>query len=189
MKLSTAKTTRTADRVIGVDPSTNSFAFSIIEKGKLVDYDEIKFSGSNLGEKMESARAASKVIAKHGADFALIEQTVFINNKSVAIKLAYFSGILFSAFIDEGIPFDDVVPITWQNHIDNGYFSKQEKAKIRKDNPGKSKSWYNSKIREIRKQRTIEFINDRFDTAVDNDNIADAVGIGVYAWEVSTKRG
>jgi hypothetical protein len=47
--------------------------------------------------------------------------------------------------------------------------------------PGKSKNWYQNKSREIRKQRTINFVNTYYDKNLADDDVADAVGIGHYA--------
>ncbi len=186
MKLHTLKTETKKEihRVVGIDTSTIGFAYATLEDGKLVEYDEYKFTSSTLSGKMAEARAAADKIAKLNPDYAMVEQVFYMNNKGVVVKLAYFAGICFASLAYDDIPFDDVVPINWQTHIGNGRFTKEEKAAIKKEFPGKSAKWYTNKQREVRKQRTIDFVKERYGVEVTNDNIADAIGIATYAWEV-----
>jgi hypothetical protein len=66
--------------------------------------------------------------------------------------------------------------------IGNKKLTKEEKLKIKQDNPGDhSFSWYKQKEREFRKERTIRWVNINFDTNIDDDDVADAVAIGWYA--------
>ena len=52
---------------------------------------------------------------------------------------------------------------------------------IKKDFPGHATSWYNNKSREIRKHRTIDFFNDKFNVDIESDNVAYACGLAYYA--------
>lgn len=178
-----------ANRVIGVDTSTNGFAYAVIDNGELVEYDEIMFKGSTLHEKIAEASHVAKAIAEKEADFILVEQTIYINSYSVVVKMAYFVGVMLGAIGREGIPFDDCVPINWMKHIGNPSWTKAERAEVTKANKGKSKSWIKNKMRQMRKDRTKDIVRERFGVDIENDNIADAAGIAIYAWEVSTKRG
>jgi hypothetical protein len=72
-------------------------------------------------------------------------------------------------------------PISWQTFIGNGRLTAAEKQVIRSDNPGKSDSWYKAQEREFRKQRTIKFANTYYDRKIEDNDVADAVGIGHYA--------
>ena len=74
----------------------------------------------------------------------------------------------------------EVHPITWQSYIGNKNFTKIEKNNIKNEFPGKTDSWYKNKIREIRKQKTIDFAKS-LSVNVDSDNVADACGIAWYA--------
>ena len=59
--------------------------------------------------------------------------------------------------------------------------TKEEQLLIRSHNPGKSDSWYKSYERSFRKQRTINFINLNYDRKIDDNDVADACGIGHWA--------
>jgi hypothetical protein len=53
--------------------------------------------------------------------------------------------------------------------------------------PGKSKNWYQNKSREIRKERTIRFVNTYYNKSIQDDDVADAIGIGNYALQNMSK--
>lgn len=170
-------------RFVGVDTSTNGFAYALIDNGKLTDYDEIRFNG-DLSERLGHAKAAAKFICNLEPDFALVEQAIFLNNKAVVVKLAYFAGTMLSELAYNEIPFTDVAPITWQSGIGNPYYTKAEKDQIRKRNKGKSASQIRNEVNRLRKERTMAIIKERFGVEVDgNDNISDAIGIAIYAME------
>ena len=73
-----------------------------------------------------------------------------------------------------------VPPITWQNFIGNKALTKEEKLKIRNENPDRSSSWYKTFERNYRKLRTIRFVNINYDLDIDDNDMADAIGIGHY---------
>jgi hypothetical protein len=81
-----------------------------------------------------------------------------------------------------------VAPVSWQSHIGNKNFTNAEKMQVQKDFPGKSASWYKNKIREIRKQRTMNFFNDKFGTSISDNDVGDATGIAYYAYKTLTER-
>lgn len=178
-----------ANRVVGIDTSTKGYAYAVIDNGKLVEYDEIMFTGNTLHEKIQQASEVARSILSTRPDFVLVEQTIYVNSYSVVVKMAYFVGVVLGAVGEREIPFDDIVPINWMKYIGNPNWTKAERAAVLRKHKGKSKSWIKNQLRNERKQRTKDFVNDRFGVDIDNDNIADAIGIAVYAWEVSTKRG
>jgi Holliday junction resolvasome RuvABC endonuclease subunit len=181
MKLHELKGTITAKRVLGVDASTKSYAWCLIEDGKVIDYGEFEFSGNSIYKKMQSAKAAAEKLAAMKPDYCAVEQIVFVNNRAVTIKLAYFVGILLGEMAGIDTVFDDVSPMTWMNFIGNGRFTKEEKLEMKRAHPGKTKTWHKTNRRKVRKQRTMDWAKEEYGIDVDNDNIADAVGVAHYA--------
>ena len=59
---------------------------------------------------------------------------------------------------------------------------------FRSENPGYAESWYKAKMREIRKQRTVDYFNKKYKLELDDFDVADSFGIAYYANEVLTKR-
>lgn len=178
-----------ANRVIGVDTSTKSIAYAIIEDGVLMEYDEVVFKGATLHEKIQEAAIVGRSLVAREPDFVMVEQAIYMNSYSVVIKLAYFVGVILGAVGAAEIPLDDIVPINWMKYIGNPNWTKEERAAVKRDNKGKSASWVRTELRRMRKQRTQDIVNAKYGTNISNDNIADAVGIAMYAWEVSTKHG
>ena len=62
----------------------------------------------------------------------------------------------------------------------NKNYTKAEKDAIRAEFPDKSDNWIKGKIRERRKQRTIDFARN-LGIQTESDNVADSAGIAWYA--------
>jgi hypothetical protein len=105
-----------------------------------------------------------------------------MNSPKVAADLALVQGALLGAAGLTGTKvIGTVSPITWQNFIGNKKIDKDEKFAIRSANPGKSESWYKTYERNLRKERTIKFINMQYDRSITDNDVADACGIGHWA--------
>ena len=52
-----------------------------------------------------------------------------------------------------------ISPTSWQAYIGNKNPTKAEKEILRNQNPGYADSWYKNKMRNIRKQRTVDYFN------------------------------
>ena len=179
--------------VFAIDASTNSLAFAIFNNKDLISTGKIEFKGKNNYDKVVDA--CKKLNGFFGLyniiDAIVIEHTVFMNSPKVAADLALVQGaILGAAGINNIKIAGSVSPITWQNFIGNKRLDTKEKQDIMSEFPGKSKSWYKTYEREIRKQKTIKFINTYYDKSISDDDVADACGIGHWAinnWGKLTK--
>lgn len=173
------------EKICSIDASTNSLAFAIFHGDKLVKFGKIKFEGLNAYSKV--ADAARKCVSffdiyKDDIDAIIIEHTVYLNSPKTAADLALVQGSLLGAAAQNGIRIaGSINPIAWQTFIGNGKLTKEEKLKIRNNNPGKSESWYKNFEREFRKLRTIHVTNINYDIDNDDNDVADAIGIGHYA--------
>lgn len=173
-------------KILGIDASTTSIAFGIFENGKLIQYGKINLNGSDIYEKIYDAR--KKVLAMKNilkADYITIEAAVFVKSPDIAIKLAYVYGAIISQLLDENSKVVTVIPTQWQNFIGNKSFTKDEKERLKLKNPGKSEAWYKTKIREMRKQKTIAFVNNNFNpqSEILDHDVADAIAIAYFAQE------
>jgi hypothetical protein len=105
-----------------------------------------------------------------------------MNSPKTAADLALVQGAILGSAAICGITIvGKVSPITWQNYIGNKKISKDEHAMIVARNPGKSLSWYKSFERNLRKQRTIDFVEFEFNKKITDNDVADACGIGYWA--------
>jgi hypothetical protein len=172
------------ERICAIDASTNSLAFAVFSGDNLEEVGKINFEGSDIyykvGDAAKKTKAYFETIMK--ADAIIIEHTVFMNSPKTAADLALVQGALLGAAAMCGITtVGKVSPITWQNFIGNKKISKDEQLYIRSQNPGKSVSWYKSYERNLRKERTIKFINTIYDRTIIDNDVADACGIGHWA--------
>lgn len=164
--------------VLGIDASTNSFAYCWYGKDGPIEWGEIVFSGKTVWERLADGQA--KVAALRGKfdfDVIVFESAVFVQNKKTVVLLAYSFGALVASIMQDGKNVEEIPPVTWQNAIGNKALNKAEKEKIKSDFPGKSVSWYSNKSREIRKQRTMTWVYNTYGIDVKSDNISDAIAI------------
>lgn len=173
-------------RICAIDASTNSLAFAIFDTftQTIISVGKITFQGKDTYEKVMDAGKKVKAFLDiyDGFDAIVIEHTVFMNSPKTAADLALVQGAILGAAGQSGTTvIGKVAPITWQNFIGNKKISKDEKFYIKAQNPGKSESWLKSYERELRKQRTIKFINVQYDRTITDNDVADACGIGHWA--------
>lgn len=173
-------------RICAIDASTNSLAFSVFDTftKSIVTVGKINFEGKDTYEKVMDAGKKVKAFFDiyDGFEAIIIEHTVFMNSPKTAADLALVQGAILGSAGQSGTRIiGKVSPITWQNFIGNKKISKEEQLVIRSTNPGKSVSWYKSYERNLRKERTIKFINTVYDRTISDNDVADACGIGHWA--------
>lgn len=172
--------------ILAIDASTNSLAFSYFIEGKLTKYGKIRFNGSDaLYKAGDACKKAIKLFKVVSADALVIESAIYSNSPKTAMQLSLVQGAILGAAQVAGIKnIKTITPMQWQNYVGTRLLTAAEKQDIVKKNPGKSKSWYKSKERETRKQRTIDSVNKNFKVKIADDDVADAIGVG---WYVSDK--
>jgi len=178
-----------ANRVLGIDASTNSVAFCLMENDKPIKWGKIDLTGSDIYEKIHDAKV--KVHAMLGelkSDYIVVEGAVFVKSPDAVIKLSYVYGVVIAELMSSGASVITISPTSWQSYIGNKNPTKFEKDKLRLENPGHADSWYKAKMREIRKQRTVDYFNSKYDLSLDDFDVADAFGIAHYSNTVLTER-
>jgi Holliday junction resolvasome RuvABC endonuclease subunit len=179
-----------AKRVIGIDASTNSLAFAIFEGEKPISCGEVVFKGSTVFERLKDAKKKTRALVEADilkADYVAIESAIMVRNVQTAIDLAYVYGAIIGELMALNPQVHKIAPISWQSGIGNPNLKPAEKAEIQNLFPGKSKSWYQNKGRQIRKQRTLDIARDFFDIPTGSDNIGDAVGLALHASRTLTR--
>lgn len=172
--------------ICSIDASTNSLAFALFDTQQktLGVTGKINFEGKNTYEKVMDAGQKVKAFFDYygGFEAIVIEHTVFMNSPKTAADLALVQGAILGAAGQSGTKIiGKVSPITWQNFIGNKKISKDEKFYIKAQNPDKSDSWLKTYERNLRKERTIKFINLQYDRTITDNDVADACGIGHWA--------
>jgi hypothetical protein len=170
--------------ICSIDASTNNLAFAFFYEDDLESVGKINFNGTTTYNKVGDAAAKTKAFFDYyGVPEAIvIEHTVFINSPKTAADLALVQGAMLGAMSMSGVKIiKSINPIAWQTFIGNGRLTHAEKANLRVSSPERSESWYKTREREFRKQRTIKFVNTIYDRKIEDNDVADAVGIGHYA--------
>lgn len=170
-----------AHKVLGIDASTNSIAFCLMNDKVPVKWGEIHFEGADIYERILDAKKKMKAFKNElDTDFVAIEAAISVKSVHVGMKMAYVFGAIMGEILTDKIQVVEVHPITWQSYIGNKNFTKAEKIEIRNEFPGRSDNWIKAKIRERRKDKTIGFVRS-LGIETESDNVADAAGIAWYA--------
>ena len=170
-----------ANRVLGIDASTNSFAFCLMKGKTPVKWGEITFEGADVYERILDAKNKIRSFKRElDTDFIVIEAAISVRSIHTGIKMAYVFGAIMGELLSDGVEVKEVPPISWQSAINNKNFNKSEKEAVRLEFPDKSDNWIKNKIREKRKQKTIDWVEKTYGIVLESDNVADAFGIAYY---------
>jgi Holliday junction resolvasome RuvABC endonuclease subunit len=178
-----------ANRVLGIDASTNSIGFCLMENDVPIKWGKIEFEGADIYEKIYDAKV--KVHAMLGelkSDYIAIEGAVLVRSPDAVIKLSYVYGTVISELMSTGSKVITISPTSWQAYIGNKNPTKDEKDGIRAKNPGYADSWYKNQLRNMRKQRTVDFFNKKYGISLSDFDVADSFGIAHYANKVLNER-
>lgn len=178
-----------ASRVLGIDASTNSVAFCLMENNKPLKWGKIELSGSDIYHKIHDAKVKMHVMLDElKSDYIAVEGAVLVRSPDAVIKLSYVYGVVIAELMSTGAEVITISPTAWQAHIGNKNPTKSEKEAIRVKHPGYADSWYKNQIRNMRKQRTVDYFNERYGLSLDDFDVADSFGIAHYANQVLTER-
>lgn len=188
MKLGSLVKTK-AHRVLGIDASTNSIAFCLMEGNKPLKWGKIELSGMDIYEKIYDAKVKMHAMLDEvKSDYIVVEGAILVRSPDAVIKLSYVYGVVIAELMASGASVITIPPSSWQAYIGNKNPTKSEKEAIRIKNPGYADSWYKNQLRNMRKQRTVDYFNKMYGLDLNDFDVADAFGIAHYSNEVLTKR-
>ena len=122
------------------------------------------------------------------SDYIVVEGAVLVRSADAVIKLSYVYGVVIAELMSTGAKVITISPTAWQAYIGNKNPTKAEKDAIRISNPGYADSWYKNQLRNMRKQRTVDYFNSKYGLKITDFDVADAFGIAHYSNEELTKR-
>ena len=188
MKLASLVKTK-AHRVLGIDASTNSIAFCLMEDDIPLKWGKINLVGEDIYEKIYDAKNKMSIMLDElKSDYIVVEGAVLVRSPDAVIKLSYVYGVVIAELMSTGAKVITISPSAWQAYIGNKNPTKDEKSAIRLANPGYADSWYKNQLRNMRKQRTADFFNKKYGLSVTDFDVADSFGIAHYGNQVLTKR-
>jgi Holliday junction resolvasome RuvABC endonuclease subunit len=188
MTLASLKKTQ-ASRVLGIDASTNSIAFCLMENDVPLKWGKINLSGEDIYDKIYDAKVKmSSMLNELKSDYIVVEGAVFVKSADAVIKLSYVYGVVIAELMSTGAKVITISPSSWQAYIGNKNPTKEEKAAIRAKSPGYADSWYQNQLRNMRKQRTVDYFNKKYNLSLEDFDVADSFGIAHYSNSILTKR-
>jgi Holliday junction resolvasome RuvABC endonuclease subunit len=188
MKLADLVKTK-ANRVLGIDASTNSVAFCLMENDQPLKWGKINLTGSDIYEKIYNAKVNTHAMLDElKSDYIAVEGAILVRSPDAVIKLSYVYGVVIAELMASGSSVITISPSSWQAYIGNKNPTKDEKQAIRVKNPGYADSWYKTQLRNMRKQRTVDYFNKKYNLSLTDFDVADAFGIAHYANKVLTER-
>lgn len=186
MSLATLKKVK-AKRVLGIDASTASVAFCLIEDGKIVKIGKLPIVGATIYDKIKDAGQKAKAIKQvTKPEYVAIEQAIMVRSADAGLKIAMVVGALLASILDKNTEVVTLTPIQWQSYIGNNNFTKAMKEEVRSQYPGKGEAFIKARIRDIRKQKTMDFFKN-LGVDVDDNDVGDAMGIAYYAYKEKVK--
>ena len=178
-----------ASRVLGIDASTNSIAFCLMENDVPLKWGKINLAGNDIYEKIHDAKIKmASMLNELKSDYIVVEGAVFVKSADAVIKLSYVYGVVIAELMSTGAKVITISPSSWQAYIGNKNPTKEEKAAIRLKNPGYADSWYQNQLRNMRKQRTVDYFNDKYSLSLSDFDVADSFGIAHYSNSILTER-
>ena len=178
-----------ANRVLGIDASTNSIAFCLMENNVPIKWGKVELSGADIYEKIYDAKVKMHAMLNElESDYIAVEGAILVRSPDAVIKLSYVYGVVIAELMSTGAKVITISPSSWQAYIGNKNPTKDEKSAIRLANPGYADSWYKNQLRNMRKQRTANYFNDKYNIVINDFDVADSFGIAHYANKVLTER-
>lgn len=178
---------------MGIDCSTHSLAFTIFHNRRPIQWGKIVFEGADVFERLEDAANKLRAVKdSFNVDYIAFEGAIMakVKNPDVTIKLAMVYGACIAELMRKNVKVVTVQPLSWQSFIGNPNFKAAEKNALKAEFPGMSASWYSTKIRAIRKQRTMDYFNKKWPhMELEDNDVGDSCGIAYYAYHTLTTRG
>ena len=173
-------------RVLGLDCSSKSAAWAIINDGELEAYGEILFVEANFNKRLQNMRKKleDSMHVFGEIDYIGFEKAVKVRSVTTVIVLAEAFGVIKSVLMELDAPLVEVTPLAWQSYIGNPNLAGEAKKEFLDSRPElKTTSQKQKAIREYRKNKTMDFVEDKTGVRMANDNLSDACSIGLYVYE------
>jgi Holliday junction resolvasome RuvABC endonuclease subunit len=181
-----------ASKVMGIDCSTHSLAFTVFYNRRPVRWGKVEFQGADVFERMrDAARKMHALADQFDVDYIVFESAILakVANADTTIKLAMVYGVCIAELMNQGTKVITVKPLEWQSFIGNPNFTKAQKDAVKLERPGMSAGWYQNEIRQRRKQKTMDFFNAKWPKLELTDNdVGDSMGLAYFGYYKLTRR-
>lgn len=165
-------------RVLGIDPSSTSLAFTLIEDGRPSIWGKVTyFRKSDLVDKMRMMHFILPCILSVTGDptYVVIEQMISVQNPQTTRILSYMAGAIVHEFGIRNIDILDCPPMTWKSF--HGYKRVMKSMGLNKKEA--------DHMRKIQIKDAIDRVYPWFDS---NDfDVCDSCGIALWGAQISLK--
>lgn len=168
-------------RVLGIDPSSNAIAWTVIEDGRPVRWGKMIFyRKSTLADKFKMLKPMiDLMVAEAQPTFVVIEQMISVQNPQTTRILSYIAGAIYYELSTMGYEVVDTPPMTWKNY--HGY------TRVTK-NLIAANRWTKKEADHFRKSQLQDKIADKWEWFKYSDSdVSDSCGIALWGAEVSLK--
>lgn len=168
-------------RIMGVDCSSNSFAFSVFEGDVLKHYGDIRFGKGDIHHRINRAQEQIRAMKPVWGDIDSIyyESAVYIQNKQTVILLSMALGAAIAPVVTDDTLVFPTHPMNWQRTM-NPPFTKEQRVKIADKYQDKSASWIKNKTRLLHKEKSIRQVEKLYGVVTTSDDVSDAILIGAW---------
>ncbi len=102
MKLADLVKTK-ANRVLGIDASTNSIAFCLMENDLPLKWGKINFVGQDIYEKIHDAKIKTNLMLDElKSDYIAVEGAILVRSPDAVIELSYVYGVVIAELMSTG---------------------------------------------------------------------------------------
>lgn len=172
-----------SNRLIAIDPSSNSLAWCVVDldinKFDIVSTGKIEFKDKKeVSSKLAVIRSGLlDVWEDYSFRQAAIEQSVYIQNFQSSRIISYIIGYSWGVLDEYCDSVTDINPLIWKNRIGYKNVSKEDKAKIEQQFGSKG---LQKRLTQERKDRVRRIIDDFCGGATEDEDINDAIGIALW---------
>lgn len=168
-------------RVLGIDPSSNAIAWTLIENGRPVRWGKLTFyRKSTLQAKFIMLQDMMNIILNDtNPTYVVLEQMISVQNPQTTRVLSYIAGAIMYECAIRGYHVEDVPPMTWKNYHGYTRVTKQLVAANR---------WTKKEADHFRKSQMQDKIADRWNHFHYSDtDVSDSCGIALWGAQESLK--
>jgi Holliday junction resolvasome RuvABC endonuclease subunit len=175
-----------SERIVAIDPSSHSLAWVIydvtldkidlVANGK-IDYRKdkdvsLKFKAIDIG--------LNEIIKEYRPKNAIIEQSIYVQNFETSRIISYVIGYSWGVLSAGGCLVTDVNPLMWKSGIGYKNLSKKDTEAFKNDGEKGSLQIKQKNERKKRVRNIVSKYFDKGDIGIDDDDIIDAAGIGLW---------
>jgi Holliday junction resolvasome RuvABC endonuclease subunit len=168
-------------RVMGIDASSQSFAYSVFQDKVPVEWGILKYTGKDRFERaVDSYYKVKALMERLDVEYILQEQAVGSVNQQTGLILAQAYGVTMPILIENSHQYDMVSPNEWQALLNRKIMTPTQ---IKKAFPDEKPHFYTEKARHLRKQRNLDWVNDNLGISLpyEANDVGDALCIGAKA--------